>query len=165
LSDILVFGARAGLAAANHVRDASRKSPLTMAKRLEAHFRKWEYGPVDGVSVLAQLRQAMWENGGIIRNADGLSIALNTLHQLVDESSRTAGPVSGSTLIRSIECRSALLVAGWILEAALQRCESRGSHFREDFPQSDDAQWLGHLQVHQGSARNDVWRFERSRHC
>jgi succinate dehydrogenase/fumarate reductase flavoprotein subunit len=163
LSDILVFGARAGLAAANHVRDAGRKNPLTMVKRLEAHFRQRECGPVDGGFVLAQLQQAMWENGGIIRNAAGLSNALNTVRQLVAESSQAVRPASGSALIRAIECRSALRVAGWILEAALQRCESRGSHFRDDFPKSDDAQWLGHLQVHQGSTGNDVWHFERSR--
>jgi fumarate reductase (CoM/CoB) subunit A len=163
LSDILVFGARAGLAAVNHVRDAGRKNPLTTVKRLETHFRQWEFGPADGVSVLARLRQAMWENGGIIRNASGLSKALNTVQQLVAESSHAAHPVSGSSLIRAIECRSALRVAGWLLEAALKRCESRGSHFREDFPQSDDTQWLGHLQVFQGSNGNDVWRFERSR--
>ncbi len=162
LSDILVFGARAGLAAANHVRDAGRKSPLTLVKQLEARSRQWECGPVDGLSVLAQLQSAMWENGGIIRNASGLSKALNTVQQLVAESSRAAHPVSGSALIRAIECRSALRVAGWILEAALKRCESRGSHFREDFPLPDDAHWLGHLQVHQGSAGDNVWRFEPS---
>ena len=161
LSDILVFGARAGLAAANHVRDAGRKNPLAMVKRLEAHFRQWECGPVNGVSVLAQLQQAMWENGGIIRNAAGLSIALDTVRQLTAEGTQSARPVSGRTLIRAIESRSALRVAGWILEASLQRCESRGSHFREDFPRQDDAEWLGHIQVHQGSDGNDIWHFER----
>lgn len=160
LSDILVFGARAGLTAANCVRDAGRKNPHAMVKRLEAQSLQRESGPVDG-AVLAQLQQTMWENGGIIRNAAGLTEALGTVQQMAAESSRTSRPVSGRALIRAIACRSALRVAGWILEASLQRCESRGSHFREDFPRQDDAKWLGHIQVHQGSDGNDIWHFER----
>ena len=97
-----------------------------------------------------------------VRNA-GRNNPLAIVKRLVAESSQAPQPVTGSALIRAIECRSALRVAGWILEAALKRCESRGSHFREDFPQQDDAQWLGHLQVFQGSTGKDIWHFERSK--
>jgi succinate dehydrogenase/fumarate reductase flavoprotein subunit len=63
-------------------------------------------------------------------------------------------------LLDLIELRSAARVATLILEAALMRRESRGAHFREDFPDQNDAQWQGHLQVHLTPGGENVWQFE-----
>ena len=58
----------------------------------------------------------------------------------------------------AIELRSAAKVASLILDAAIRRKESRGSHYREDYPKQDDRQWRGHLQVRTAPG-GDVWEF------
>ena len=68
--------------------------------------------------------------------------------------------LNGKELLDLIELRSAARVATLILEAALMRRESRGAHFREDFPGQNDAQWQGHLQVHLAAGGENIWQFE-----
>ncbi len=66
---------------------------------------------------------------------------------------------------RILELRSGSRTATIILKGALKREESRGAHFREDFPNQDDERWLGHLQVHLTPEGQQVWDFvKRSDH-
>ena len=59
-----------------------------------------------------------------------------------------------------VDLRFGSRVAGLILEAALQREESRGAHFREDFPDQNDKNWQGHLQVRLGPGGEEIWKFQ-----
>jgi L-aspartate oxidase len=77
----------------------------------------------------------MWSAAGIRRDADGLRAALGLL---------TAGSQNDATVDRlSWEERQMALVAGLMVEAALAREESRGAHYRTDFPASDES-WARH---------------------
>jgi succinate dehydrogenase/fumarate reductase flavoprotein subunit len=100
-----------------------------------------------------RLGQIMWQEGGIVRTRAGLERALSA----VEELHGVARAGGGAAWLRA---QAALTAAGLVLEAALRRTESRGAHFREDFPQADDARWLGHLRVRQTAAGRE-WSFAR----
>ena len=95
-----------------------------------------------------------------MREAKGLSRALASVQAIQQEASIPSSELSGKELLDLIELRSAAKVAGIILEAALLRRESRGAHFREDFPDQNDAQWQGHLKIHLTPDGRNVWQFE-----
>jgi L-aspartate oxidase len=83
-------------------------------------------GPGDA-DIVAALRKLMAEHVGVIRDASGLSDAL-------------AGIANLERLARSAMVQNMLLVARLITTAALNRTESRGGHYRRDFPEADPAQ-------------------------
>jgi succinate dehydrogenase/fumarate reductase flavoprotein subunit len=102
----------------------------------------------------------MWEDGGILRNREGLTRALDAVKKISAETrASTSGPGSAD-LKKALERRAAIRAATLILEAALRRRESRGAHFREDFPKQDDQEWLGHLQVRVTPEGEEVWLFQ-----
>jgi len=81
--------------------------------------------------LVVRLRQLMWDHVGIVRNACGLTLALEEIRSIEEEA-----PLSAWTL------RNMLQTSRLIARAALIREESRGGHFREDFPEESSA-WKG----------------------
>jgi succinate dehydrogenase/fumarate reductase flavoprotein subunit len=81
----------------------------------------------------------MWKGVGIVRTADSLKQAQNKLQML--EKQLTFTPAS----IGELELFNMLEVAKLITKAALDREESRGAHYRKDFPVTDDKNWKRHL--------------------
>jgi L-aspartate oxidase len=79
------------------------------------------------------VRTLMWENVGLVRNAAGLTAALTRLDALARRHPRPVG-----------EARNLLGIARLLTAAALRRTESRGGHYRSDFPEPDPA-WLHRL--------------------
>ena len=90
-----------------------------------------------------EIRTAMWEGVGLVRNGEGLESALGRLETVAGE--LPDGPS---------EVANMALVARLITSAALARRESRGAHFRTDYPQVDDA-WSEHLAVRLEREPND----------
>jgi succinate dehydrogenase flavoprotein subunit len=151
LSDLLVFGRRAGLGAADYVRALSSRPTVaqdavdTAAKRALAPFE----APTNGATaenpytLQLELQQSMNDLVGIIRNADEISEALARLDKLRErfknihvEGHRQYNP--GWNL--AIDLRNMLLVSECVAKAALERTESRGGHTRDDHP-SMDSSW------------------------
>ncbi len=89
----------------------------------------------------------MWDDGGILRNKPGLSRALRAVDTLKAEAAALPITAEPRQVQRNLELRFAAQVAELILQGALRRKESRGAHFREDYPVQDDENWCGHLQV------------------
>ncbi|HEX4557798.1 MAG TPA: fumarate reductase/succinate dehydrogenase flavoprotein subunit [Mycobacterium sp.] len=151
LSDLLVFGRRAGLGAADYARALNSRPTVsgqaieTAAKRALAPFE----APTNGVTaenpytLQLELQQSMNDLVGIIRKADEISEALERLDKLRErfknihaEGHREYNP--GWNL--AIDLRNMLLVSECVAKAALARTESRGGHTRDDHP-SMEASW------------------------
>ncbi len=91
-----------------------------------------------------RLRTLIWRNAGIVRNSEMLERALAEIGEIIDLSkeSRVSNP---KELIRLLELTNMLTVAEIVCRSALLRTESRGSHFRSDFPREDNENWLANL--------------------
>ena len=87
-----------------------------------------------------RLKTAMWQGVGLVRNEAGLKNALGVINELYAKFGHPAPTRQAIELANMIEC-------GWLVtRAALERKESRGAHFRTDFPDlSDD--WKHHLML------------------
>jgi len=88
--------------------------------------RPVQTGPATRDAVITGVGEVMWEDCGLVRDAAGLQRALVRLDHI---------PAS-----RDAEAQGLLEVARLVVQAALHRTESRGAHYRSDFPQTDDTQ-------------------------
>jgi len=161
LSETVVFGARAGISAADWAKGSGAKDGKSVLRRLDERLSAWRCIQYPEINLLDKVRRVMWEEGGVLRNEPGLSRAFHSMREILDNFS-FSGTGSEKTLTPAhagaIELRSAAKVASLIVEAAIRRKESRGSHYREDYPRQDDQQWRGHLQV-RTAPDGDVWEF------
>ena len=153
LPELLVFGARAGRAAADYAATAPEPNGHALAQ-LEDEQRRLETERVQpgGREQIADLRQEMQStmeaSAGIYRTAASLSAGVGTLRALqgrardlrVEDQSRTFN----TERIAALELSFMLDIAEAIVASALQRQESRGAHQRTDFPQRDDDKFLAH---------------------
>jgi L-aspartate oxidase len=93
---------------------------------------------VAAASIRPQLQRQMSADAGVLRDAAGLQRAGAVLSKLTAQ--RSSEPRT-----ESWEATNLLTVASALVAAAARRHETRGSHWREDYPQRDDEHWLGHL--------------------
>ena len=140
----LVFGARAGSLAATEARNSGIKFPLAIEHRI-ALSQKTE---LDVADVKSSLRSVMWRNVGIERTADRLSETREIIsfwcRYVMDKVFRVEDGVEQA--VAGWELQN-LLTAGFLVTtAAFTRTESRGAHFRLDYPSRDDVNWRLHLQ-------------------
>jgi succinate dehydrogenase / fumarate reductase flavoprotein subunit len=154
LSDLLVFGRRAGLGAADYVRalperpkppqDAIDEATKMALAPYEAHENA-----ENPYTLHAELQQSMNDLVGIIRKKEEIEEALVKLDELRSRLQNVA--VEGGRLYNpgwhlAIDMRNMLLVSECVAKAALQRTESRGGHTRDDHPEMD-ANWRHTLLV------------------
>ena len=140
LSDLLVFGRRAGLGAAEYVAGLSQR-PATSADEITAAAES-AVAPFSGTgenpyALHQELQQTMNDLVGIIRRADEISNALERLQGFKQRAPHVR--VDGDRKFNpgwhlSLDLRRMLLVSECVARAALQREESRGGHTRDDFP-------------------------------
>jgi fumarate reductase (CoM/CoB) subunit A len=145
LSEGLVFGELAALSAIEHA--ASRPSGGNVREPAEAVMRRWLQAVDPGVkgdgklaALTGKLKQVMWQQAGIIRNGSTLKECLAVIDDIMRELKRLAVR-SPLELCRLLELKNAALSGKAIVLSALSRTESRGSHFREDYP-SEETDWL-----------------------
>jgi succinate dehydrogenase / fumarate reductase flavoprotein subunit len=149
--ETIVFGRRAGISAAKYVKKASLGyvSINTLdAVRHEIAQILENKGREKIVDIRSDLQSTMTEKCGIFRDKKGLTDALHQIHELKerinDISIIDKGMIFNTELIGVLELRNMLDFSEVIVAGALAREESRGAHFRCDFPQRDDDKWLMH---------------------
>jgi len=148
LSDLLVFGRRAGAAAASYAGKAASTRPQVGQDQVAAAARA-ALAPFDGAgrenpyTVHRDLQQVMQDLVGIIRRADELEQARKELDDLAVRAANVT--VEGHRQFNpgwhlALDLPNMLLVSLCVARAALERQESRGGHTRDDFP-GPDAEW------------------------
>src|SRR5262249_19869143 len=132
----LVFGARAARAMLGPV-----AAPAVRADREWRPVPAVPFGADRGALDVAGIRSLLWKGAGMFRTRAGLENALAKLN------SASAVAVVDAHASDADEWRryNLLTVARLIARAALRREESRGGHFRQDFPERDDLHWRVHL--------------------
>ena len=156
LTDAVVYGARAGESAARFAAKAGSVKPDSgqisdlADKRIRLRERVG-LSPGAITDLMQRVRDVMWRYVGVIRDAEELKSALQIFRELNGTveaaTARSAEAVSGL-----LEVENALLVGEMVARSALTREESRGAHFRKDFPR-EEASWKRNLFVQKVGAR------------
>jgi succinate dehydrogenase / fumarate reductase flavoprotein subunit len=166
LSDLLVFGRRAGLGAAEYVAGLAERPELDIGAVNDARDRALlpfaNEGGENPYQVQLDLQQTMNDLVGIIRKADEMELALKKLDDLANRTRQVA--VEGHRQFNpawhlALDLRNMLLVSLCVAKAALERTESRGGHTRDDYPVMD-SDWRHVLLVLSADAEDSV-RLER----
>src|SRR6266568_3681137 len=168
LSDLLVFGRRAGLHAAEAAKRGGTSRPhvpdgeVDLARQEAlAPFERAEEGGENPFAVQSALQAVMQRHAGIIRDRLGLETALAELDKLKVRALEAG--VMGSREYNpgwhtAIDLRSLLIVSEASARAALERTESRGADTRSDYPDSDDKQAREQIVIKEEGARMTVRR-------
>ncbi len=160
LSDLLVFGRRAGEAAASYAdgfgdaRPAVSEDDVTAAEADALAPFELEGGE-NPYAIQQDLQQQMNDLVGIIRTGDELTQALKEVQGFQERAERLS--VEGDRRYNpgwhlALDLRNMLLVSECIAKAALERTESRGGHTRDDFPMTDDSWGTKNLVLRLGSS-------------
>ena len=152
-TECYVFGKRAGEHAAAYVKShaSGTAGVAALVQQGQHHLAQRLHQTVtapDHKVLTKTLRQTMWEQVGVIRRASTLQQALETIRTLAAQA-RTSTGDRPATIIRCLELDNLCLTAEAIALAALRREESRGTHYREDFPDKDESSWHCNLLVRQ----------------
>ncbi len=146
LFECIVFGARAGSAAAEYARtiksdsyanlrissDEDAASPQAVSQNIEIETAK------------ESIQEMMWQHVGLVRYGEDLETISDELRELnLNYYWHSA---------EAFEFQNMRDVAALITKAASLRTESRGTHYREDFPKQDDVKWRKHIVLQQGQA-------------
>jgi succinate dehydrogenase / fumarate reductase flavoprotein subunit len=151
LVDILVFGRRAGQNAAAHAaRTALPALPAEpeTASRTQIEAIRENAGGESAAEIRKEMRDMMMDHVGVFRTEELLTEALSRLQALKKRCSRVSimdkGRRWNTELFEAWELGCLLDLAEATTVAALVRTESRGAHYREDYPERDDVNWLAH---------------------
>ncbi len=155
LSELLVFGARAGEVAVEMARDARDQAATSsidaaasrVQEKVLALFRR-SGGKESIAGLRREMNAAMEAGAGIYRSADTLQACIASLAEIRERYQRIElvdkSNVFNTDLIEALELGSMIDVACAMACSALQRTESRGSHQRLDYPERDDNKFLRH---------------------
>jgi len=151
LLDTLIFGRRSGIRASEYIRKSSPPPPSVQFFERERQRLSRLKERKDGERIWpikTELGNLMGSHVAVFRFKEKLEEADHAIRELKlryqDVTVQDKGNVFNTELIAALELGSILDLAEVIVKGALAREESRGAHFRRDFPKRDDQQWLKH---------------------
>jgi fumarate reductase (CoM/CoB) subunit A len=147
IADILVLGTIAGRQAAQLAEGKPREDPA-LARAAVNGLREMaaRRGGEHLETLRHTLREIMWEKAGIIRNEKSLREALEIVEAGRKQLERI-GVDSPVELIRLVKLANMFRVSEMVCRTALLRTESRGSHYRSDFPEENNTEWLKRILI------------------
>ena len=155
LADCQVFGARAGRHAAERARRRSLTADVERAKEIEDELSalqkptgssRLREEKVEVGDAVTEFREMMWRNVSVVRNEDTLREAKRKLLRF-KELGVSWLKAQGLGLVEAVELRNMVDVGLAIAASALMRRETRGSHYRTDYPLRNDEDWLKMIEV------------------
>lgn len=139
LAEIFVMGKEAGKNAAQMALSSPRRKPDSSAASAEKKLLESLLEGQDDAKLrelIKAFKETMWCNVGIIRNQNGLKSALKKIDEIKSASTQIR-VTDMKNLISLLEFNNMLLLAEAVAQSSLQRTETRGAHYREDYPQED----------------------------
>ena len=133
-----VFGARAGCAAAVQARDHPARSPDLAQVRTKVVKIEEKVSAANGPSpheVTRRIQDAMWWHAMICQDEAGLTRCLETLEDIADRDLPRVRPRRKSDLFRALELANLWQTAQIVATVSRERRESRGPHYRSDYPE------------------------------
>jgi len=163
VADSTVYGARAGDRAAMLIVDRPQGKPsaaginrsFKRAFGVLGHERRSNEHPSD---ITRDLKDVMWRCAGVVRTKDDLELAAHEIETLQNRARCMAvpGPIEMNPAWQeALDLENQLCVAQCLVASALTREESRGAHFRSDFPQQE-SDWLRSVRVRRGEAGEPI---------
>jgi succinate dehydrogenase/fumarate reductase flavoprotein subunit len=162
VAESTVFGARVGEAVAGWVKSA-RPGEIQATQVNEATRAAEQFLHGTGESpwpIRDDLGRTMWERVGIVRHRDKLERALDDIAELQQRLAKVSAPGGrpfNLTWQQALDLRNLLTASELIARSALTREDSRGAHYREDFPETDHAKWLKNIYVAREPGGPRLW--------
>ena len=142
--NLMVFGRRMGRFAAERSRQTAtpwRADGLVTGEETRLKGLLGKQGRVKPLELKRRIQEAMWRDLLVVRNGERLETSLRQLQQMRAVWETDLQVEDPRELWQALEIENMLDVGEIMVRAALLRTESRGSHFREDYPERDDPRW------------------------
>ena len=150
LLECIVLGARAGSAAVEYARTIQSDSHASLRISSDDDFSPSQTASPNIEIEAAQefVQEMMWQHAGLVRHGEDLEVIFDELKEL--------NPNCYWHSAEAFEFQNMCDVAALIMEAAILRTESRGTHYREDFVEQDDVKWKKHIVLQRGKTAKIV---------
>ena len=160
VAESIVFGARAGNSLAEWVEEHPLRSPRqSQVEEIVRRATRWfGQGGERPAALRDEIRQIIWEKVGLVRTGKEMDECLGLLQGLRERLDRAAvgGPRQYNLAWQdAMNVANMLDVSELLAQSALTRTESRGSHYRADFPQTDPA-WIVNVLVRRGDSGMEI---------
>jgi succinate dehydrogenase/fumarate reductase flavoprotein subunit len=156
VAESTIFGGRAGDRAAVTARERVLRDPdpTQVSESVARAMAPLQHGGSTNPFLASQeLKEIMWDGCGVARDRKGLLRTRDKLEELIEKAADTTVPGPREVNYawhEALDLCNQLEVARVMVESALVREESRGSHFRSDHPEQNDARWLRFIVVRRG---------------
>jgi succinate dehydrogenase / fumarate reductase flavoprotein subunit/fumarate reductase flavoprotein subunit len=163
VAESTVFGARVGDSVARWIRNPSHQEPHSAQIKDIEHSANRFIEEKKGESpwqLRSDLGRIMWEQVGIVRRNESLTQALEKISgiELALENSSVGGRRNFNlTWQQALDMRNMSAASALIAASALMRQESRGAHYRQDFPEADNPNWLRNIYIVRDGSKPKFW--------